>query len=416
MIKSSFKKLPGSRIALEVTLGSDVFKPYWEREYGRAAAGVQVKGFRPGAAPKQMVDAGIDKDKVFEAALQETVRHSMHDVSEEHEWTLIDTPKVEITAGDKLLEDSGKLSYKAELTVFPEVTLGDYKSIAKKVMVAKKDIVVEVDEIEQSFEWLRKSRAPQIRVTRAAAKGDSVAIAYTVSFDGKPITADAAPAHDQFTLGEGKFIPGFEEQIGGHKEGEKLNFSLTAPDAYWNKDVQGKKLDFSVTVDGVFEVSLPEANDAFAKTMGNFATIADLKKSIGEGLRNEKEEKEAEKRRVAILQGIVAKTVVDLPEVFVERTLAGMLEELAPTLQSSGKKPEDVRSDLRKAAESRVAGNLVVHAIAKGEHLEPVKEEIEEESKLHQYESRQLETGKFYDYVYGVLLNKKVFQFLESVK
>lgn len=416
MIKSSFKKLPGSRIALEVTLGSDVFKPFWEREYGRAAAGVQVKGFRPGAAPKQMVDAGINKDQVFEAALQETVRHSLHDIGEEHEWTLIDTPKVEITAGDKLLEDSGKLSYKAELTIFPEVAIGDYQSIAKKITAAKKDVIVADDEIEKSFEWLRKSRAPQVRVTRPASYGDSVAIAYTVSFDGKPITADAAPAHDQFTLGEGKFIPGFEDNIVGHKEAEQFSFSLKAPDAYWNKDVQGKQLDFSVTLDGVFAMTLPEANDEFAKSIGSFATVADLKKSIGDGLRSEKEEKESEKRRAAILQDVVAKTKVDLPEVFVERTLDGMLEELKPTLEGSGKKPEDVRKDLRKAAETRVAGNLVVHEIAKREHLEPTREEIEAESAYQQREGQQLEAGKVYDYIYGVLLNRKVFQFLESVK
>lgn len=413
--KSSFKKLPGSRIALEVTLGSDVFKPYWEREYGRAAAGVQVKGFRPGAAPKQMVDAAIDKDKVFEAALQEAVRHSLHEVGEEYQWTIIDTPKIEITSGDKLLEDGGKLSYKAELVIFPEIAIGDYKTIAKKIIAAKREVAVAPEEIEKSLEWLRKSRAPQVRVARPAAKGDSIAIAYTVSFDGKPITANEAPAHDQFTLGEGKFISGFEDNIAGHKEGEKFSFSLTAPEAYWNKDVQGKKLDFSVTLDGVFEVTLPEVNDEFAKSVGSFATIADLKQSIGDGLRAEKEEKEAEKRRIAILEGVVAKTNIDLPEVFVERTLNGMLEELKPTLQGSGKKPEDVRKDLRKAAESRVAGNLVVHEIAKLEHLEPTSEEIETESKYHQYESRQLESGKFYDYVYGVLLNKKVFQFLESV-
>lgn len=415
MIKSSFKKLSGSRIALEVTLGSDTFKPYWEREYGRAAQAVQVKGFRPGAAPKAMIDAAIDKDKVFEAALQEAVRHSLHEVGEEHQWVIIDTPKIEITSGDKLLEDSGKFSYKAELTVFPEITLGDYKRIAKKVMSARTAVTVAPEEIEKSLEWLRKSRAPQVRVTRPAAYGDSVAIAYDVSADGSPVTGAATLAHDQFTLGEGKFIPGFEDNIAGHKEGEQFSFSLTAPEAYWNKDVAGKKLDFSVTLDGVFEVTLPEVNDEFAKSIGNFQTVADLKQSIGDGLQTEKEEKEAEKRRIAILEGIVAKTNVDLPEVFVERTLNGMLEELKPTLEASGKKPEDVRKDLRKAAESRVAGNLAVHEIAKLEHLEPTREEIEEESKQHQYEARQLEAGKFYDYIYGVLLNRKVFQFLESL-
>lgn len=401
-------------MALEVTLGSDTFKPYWEREYERAAARVQIKGFRPGAAPKAFVDAAIDKDKVFEAALQEVVRHSLHDVSDAEQWTIIDTPKIEIISGDKLLEEGGKLSYKAELTIFPEIILGDYRGIAKKVMAAKKEVTVAPEDVEKSIEWLRKSRAAQVRVARPAAKGDSVAITYTVSSDGKSITAHEAPTHDQFTLGEGKFIPGFEDNIAGHKEGEKFSFSLIAPEAYWNKDLQGKKLDFSVTLDGVFQVTLPALDDAFAKSIGNFTTIAELKQSVHDGLKIEKEEKEIEKQRIAILEGIIAKTRVDLPEVFVERTLDGMIEELKSTLEGGEKKSEEMRKELRKAAEARVTGNLVVHEIAKLEHLTPTREEVEAESKYHQYESRQLEEGKFYDYIYGILLNKKVFQFLEQ--
>ncbi|MBI2075270.1 MAG: trigger factor [Candidatus Harrisonbacteria bacterium] len=416
MIKSSFKKLPGSRISLEVMMTGDDVKPHWEHAYSRAASKVELKGFRPGMAPDRLVEAALNKEALLEEALQDTVRHTLHDITEEEHWTVIDSPKIEITSGEKLLEPHGALAYKAELTVFPEIKLGDYKGIAKKIAAEKKEATVAPEEVEKSFAWLRKSRAPEIRVAREAKKGDAVAITYTVALGGKPITANEAPAHDQFTLGEGKFIPGFEEQIAGRKEGEKLTFSLTAPDAYWNKDVQGKKLDFSVTVDGVFEVPLPEANDEFAKSLGNFATLADLKKNIADGLRMEKEEKEAEKRRAKMLETISAKTNLDLPEVFVEKTLDGMIEELGPTLQASGKKPEDVRGSLRKAAEARVAGNLVVHEIAKLEHLEPTKEEVEEESKHHQHEARNLEIGRLYDYIYGILLNKKVFQFLENVK
>lgn len=415
MITSSFKKLPGSRIALEVTLQSDDFKPHWDHVYARAAAGVELKGFRPGTAPKAMIEAALNKEKLLEDALQDAVRHTLQDVTEEQHWIVIDTPKVEIASGEKLLEPKGKLTYNAELTIFPEVRLGDYKAIAKKVAATKKEVTVAPDEVEKSFEWLRKSRAPQIRVTRPAGKGDVVAITYTVSLEGKPITASEAPAHDQFALGEGKFIPGFEDALSGHKEKEELAFALTAPADYWNKDVQGKKLDFKVTVDGVFESPLPDPDDAFAKSIGDFATVADLKKSIADGLRVEKEEKETEKRRIAILEGIVAKTVVDLPEAFVSKTLDGMLEELRPTLEAGGKKPEEIRGELRKAAEGRVTGNLVVHEIAKLEHLEPTKEEIEEESKHHEYQGHQLEAGKFYDYIYGVLLNQKVFAFLENI-
>ena len=155
---------------------SDDFKPHWERVYNHAASKVELKGFRPGTAPKAMVDAVLNKEAGLHEALQDAVRHTLHDITEEEHWTVIASPKIEITSGEKLLEPKGAIAYKAELTIFPEIKLGDYKGIAKKISAEKKEAAVSSEEVEKSFEWLRKSRAPEIRVARGAEHGAGVAI------------------------------------------------------------------------------------------------------------------------------------------------------------------------------------------------------------------------------------------------
>lgn len=152
-MKSSFKKFPGSKIELEVSLDQKEFLPYYQAAYDAALKNVHLKGFRPGTAPKDLADAGVDKEKVFNEAAKNAIRWSLDEVSKDNEWTLVDSPKITV-------EDSKDLGivYKAELTLFPEIKLGNYKKIAKKILGEKKEQTVEPKEIEQTLEWIRNQR------------------------------------------------------------------------------------------------------------------------------------------------------------------------------------------------------------------------------------------------------------------
>lgn len=409
------KKLAGSKALLTITITHDDFQPVWDNEFAHAREHVEIKGFRPGAVPKELADKAIDSTKVFEEALQEIVRSNLRDIGERESWIVIDAPQIEVASADKLLQPKGSLTYTATLTIFPDVALGNYRKIAAKIAAEKKEVTVTSAEVDKSFEWVLRSRAKNVLVDRPATNGDVVEIDYDTVVEGKPLPG-GSNQHDTFLLGEGKFIPGFEKELESHKAGDALSFSLNVPENYWNKEVQGKKLDFSVRVKSVFESTPPAADDAFAASLGNFKTVDDVKKSIAEGLKAEKAQKETEKRRIKMLDAIVADAKIDLPEIFVEKTLDGLVAELHDMIEKGGTDKAAARESLRTSAEKRVASNLVIHEIAKQEHLEPTKEEIEEESKYHQREAKQLDTSKFYDYVYGIVLQQKVFNFLENIK
>lgn len=412
-MKSSFKKLPGSKIAIEVTLGADDVRPYYERAQAKALGNVRLKGFRPGMAPKAMAESAVDNHAVMEQAIQDAIRHSLNEVVEDHEWIVIDSPRVEITSDEKTVATEKGLTYKADLTIYPEIELPDYKKIAHKELADKKEIKVTDTEIKETLDWLRKSRAPLVRAEREAKKGDVVEVDIATASEGKDIGHGKIEG-DRFELGNGKYIPGFEEKVAGHKAGEELKFTLTAPPDYWKKDLRDKKLDFEVKLKAVFEAQMAEANDDFAKSLGKFENLEALKKSIVDGLQKEKEMKESERVRLKVLDAIVEKTKADVPEIFVERTIDGLMAEHSKMLESSGEDPAEVRKSVRPSSEKRVLANLALTEIAKKEHLEPTKEEIEEEAKNHAGETAGQDAGKVYDYIYGILINRKVFEFLEK--
>jgi len=402
-MKSSFKKIPGSKIEGEVVLDQSDFKPYWDSAFESAMSKVELKGFRPGTAPKELAEQAVDKDKVFEEAARDAVRFSLDKAIEENQWTLIDQPRIELLFGE-----SG-LKYKAILTVFPEIKLGNYKKIAKKIFAEKTEIKVEPAEVERSLDWLRNSRAKTVRVSREARKGDVVDINFESFIDGKAVEERNLKS-DKFILGQGHFMPGFEEKLENREEGENLVFSLTAPSDYWQENLRSKNIEFRVKINAVFQRDLPELTDEFVKGLGQFQSAEELKKSVYDGLLMEKKQKEQERKKAKILEEIIKDSRIDLPEIMVEKTLSSMIVDLKPMIQSSGKSEEEIRSRLKPRAESNVSNNLVIYKIAKLEHLEPTKEEVEAEAR-----AQNLDVQKFYDYSYSVVQNKKVFKYLESL-
>ncbi len=398
-MKSSFKKLPQSRIELKVSLDEKEFKKYWDIAYDRALGAVEIKGFRKGSAPKEMADAYIDKDKTFQEAVQSAARETLGDYVEREGWVIVDQPKVEALDAKKGLE------YKAEFTIFPEVKLPDCKKIAKDVVQGRKPVEVTDEEVQKSIEWLRDSRAKLTRVARAAQNGDVIEIDFETKVGGVPIEGGTAKK-DRFILGKAQFIPGFEDNIIGKKEGEKFSFTLTAPADYWNKNLQGKTIDFSLILHSIFERELAPLDDAFAKGIGAFENLAAFQTSVRAGLLEEKKNEEERIRRMQILAELIKSSEADIPEIFIERTL----EQFA-----RGKKLENAELEkARERARNNVLGNLIIYQIAKNENLTPTKEEVGEEAQDHGGERGSVDENKFTGYIYDIVQQRKVFNFLES--
>ena len=151
-MKSTSKKLPNSQLDLTVALNKDEFKEYWDEAFNEALAGIHLKGFRPGMAPREMAEQAVDKDKVFNEAANRAVRYSLQELAEKNHWTIIDKPQLEID--EKNLE----FSFHGILTLFPEIKLGNYKKIAKKIFSEKIEVKVDLAEVDKALDWLRESR------------------------------------------------------------------------------------------------------------------------------------------------------------------------------------------------------------------------------------------------------------------
>ena len=169
-MKSKFTKKPGSIIELEAELDQKEFQGYWQAAYDNAFSKVNLKGFRPGTAPKELADQAVNKEHVFEEAAHKAIRFSLDETSKDNNWTIIDAPKIEIQ------ESPLGLKYKATITIFPEITLGNYKKIAKSVLKERKEVKVEPVEIEKTINWIRSSRAKITKVNREAHKSDFINI------------------------------------------------------------------------------------------------------------------------------------------------------------------------------------------------------------------------------------------------
>ncbi len=412
-MKYEAKKKPGSQADVHVTLEHEEFLSHWQPIYDKALAQVQIKGFRPGTAPKELADHAIDKEAVFQEAVSHAVRGALKEIVEKEGWELIDQPKIEVLDSEK------GLKFKTSLTLFPEVTIGDYKKIGKKIEAEKKITPVEEAEIKKAIDWVLNSRAKLIRSAIPTRMGDVVDIEFAGTLDGKPLDG-ASGSKDQFVLGDGRFVPGFEEALVNHKEGETVEFPVTFPKEYWSEHLRNKKVDFKVLIKATYYREIPKLDDEFVKNIGKFDTVVAFEKNIKEGLQQEKEYKERERLELKMLDEIGKSTKADIPDVMIARTLDQMVEEYR---NSAGDKEDEasIKEKLKESARKSVLNNLVLYQIAKAENLEPSHEDIEKEANhflaRNQFSKNpNVDPQQLYDYIYGVVRNKKVFDYLHNLK
>jgi trigger factor len=409
-MKSTLTETKGSVVEGEVTLSSEEFGEYWNPAYDVALQNVSIPGFRKGSAPRELAAKAIDHDAVFHHAADRAVRASLSELGEDNNWRVIDGPSVEVLeASPKKDKQESAFKYRARFIIFPRIELGNYQKIATRVLREKKAAEVSEEEVRRSLEWLRGSRAELTEITRGALKGDVIE-ADIESFLGVEPIPGGKLLHDRFLLGESRFVPGFDDALIGKCVKETAEFTLTAPADYWEPQLRGKEVRFMVVIQNIFERKLPDLTDAFVASLGpQLKTVDDLRKNIQEGLRQEKEDRERDRLHAKMLDEIGRATQVDIPDIMIARTLDGLAEETARLTARPETDKDKLKEALKEKAEARVRGYLVIHAIAEKEGLEPTEEEI------------QTEIGRSYvdpktarDYSYGIVRNRKVFEFLEK--
>jgi trigger factor len=422
-MKTSITKLPKSKIEIEVELSSLEFDEYYKKAVLNLREKVEIKGFRKGHVPLEIIEKEISQAEILNQSAELAIKESYAKTVEKEGLEIIDKAEIEILK----IAKSNPFIFKAKVSVLPEIELPDYKKIA--MSVKEKEISIEDKEIKNTLEWLLKSRAKFTKIDREAQKKDFIEIEYSsLQIDG------GEKKKDSFLLGQGHFIEGFEEKLQGMRAGEEKEFSLFLPKDHIKKELAGKEVGFKVKVKSVLKMELPELNDEFAKSLGNFENLFALENNIKEGIKAEKEIKEKERKREEILEKIADLIKWDLPDNLVQAEKERLFEEFKfnfsqnsgitfdDYLKNNNKTEKEIKESLSGPAEKNIKYFLILTEISKNEKIEVSENEINQEINeiLKKYSGvsfaeKKLDLEKIRHYTEDRIRNEKIFQFLEKL-
>lgn len=417
------KKLAKSQMFFEVTLTPEVFADAEKKALKAITEQVEVKGFRKGKAPEDMVRRHVGDAKILEEASYQAIDKAYADIMKEYNVHAVGQPKVEV----KKAAPGNPFVFTITVAVYPEVSLPDYAALAKKSAKDLEVPAVKDTEVKDAITWLLKSRRKEVLVTRPAQKGDFVEVDFEARQAGVKIEGGESRNHP-LVIGESKFIPGFDAQCEGMQAGEEKKFALQVPKDYGHEAWRGRTLDFTVKMNAVYAVELPELNDEFVKSLGAFADVAALEKNISEGLHHEKEREQKEKFRNNVVEVIAKKADMEIADILIDQEVRKMVSEIEHNVKDGGldfdtylthikKTRGEIEKDLRAQAETRVRVSLVLAEIAKKENITASQEEVDVrvgDLLRQQQEYSGVDIELLNNYVSGIIRNEKVFALLEQ--
>lgn len=426
-----------TELAISVTAPHQDLEALFSKAADRIGANAEIEGFRRGKAPYEVIKRKFGEFKILEEAARIYIENQFTKILEDIEnreyrdkeksFEPVGGPSIAVTR-IALGED---VEYRITLSLLPAITLPDYRAIAGRVLKTKNVPLVAEDEVTKAIQWLRESRAKTITVNRPAAKGDRVEVDFSATHDGAPLEGGSSKNHP-LIIGEGKFLPGFEDQLIGMRAGEERTFTVDVPPDYPASGLAGKIIAFSVTMRLVQEREVPTWDDTFAQSLGKFVTADEAAASIRDGLRGEKEMHEKERLRIAMVEAIAQETRADIPSRLLEEELKKMFDELKNSIEGMGasfdgylahikKTPEDLAREWREDAKRRVIFALVLREISRREKIEPSDEDIVAAANrtaahrgLTDEDFKNLDREQFVAYNRGIARNEKVFEFLEN--
>ncbi len=419
----TLKRLPGSEVELSIAVPLTEYEKHLKPAAERIATRANIKGFRPGKVPYEMLVREVGELAILHEALESIVKESFYAAVTAEELQTIGMPQVEV----KKLAPGNDVEYTAKVALMPKVTLPDIS----KIKVTKKEAKADEKKAEETLDALRGMHAVEVPKDGAAEKTDKLVIDMDMKRDG--VSVDGGQAKDyQVYLSEDHYIPGFNEKLFGLKAGDKKEFSLAFPKDHYQKQLAGANIDFLVTVKSVFTRELPEANDAFAKKLGK-DSLEDLKKLLIENTLREAAQRADQEAEIEMLNTIVEKTTFEeVPEVILDAEKEKMFYELKRDLERHGVTIEQYLSDIKKneaevlagfaaTALSRAKAALVSRQVAIEEKIIVSDEDIASEVALMKetYKKdpesiKKLDRPEVRDTIASAIQNRKVMEFLKE--
>ena len=377
-VKISSQEIESSQVVLEIEVDPPRVERAMDQAYRRFAGRLKVPGFRPGKAPRPLVERMVGREALLEDAIEHLVPEVYREAVREEDLRPIEEAAFEVVEAEPL-------RIKATVPVRPKVQLGDYASLRRELTVTE----VTDEQVTDVLDQLRESHATWVPVERPAQLDDRVAIDVQGKAGDEPLL-DRQDAEYVPRAGDTRPVPGFAEQLVGVSAGEEKAFTIRLPDDYADPALAGKDASFQVKVHWVKEKHLPEPDDAFASTVGSFNTLDELKEHVRAELRARAEATARRDLQEGVVEAVVGVASLELPPQAISRHAARLRQQLAGTLDNQGISVEQYRQltgktaaefdeELQTQARRDLTRLFVLEAIADAEGIavEPIEVEAE---------------------------------------
>jgi len=374
-MKTTVTELPESRVRVEAEVPPEVV----EREVAKAARQfgreMRIPGFRKGKVPPPVVIRRVGREAVLDEAVRDSIGRWYADAIGEAKIAPVGDPDLKLP--DTLPGEGEPYTFTVEIGVRPEAKLGTYKGVE----VGRREPEATDEQIDAELAQMQERAARLETAEREAKEGDFVVMDFVGSIDGEEFEGGAG--RDQMIeIGSGRLIPGFEEQLVGHKAGEEITVNVTFPEEYGATHLAGKDAQFAVTVKEVKEKVLPELDDDFAVDQAGFDNLQELRADIASKIKEADERAVDQAYREAVIDAVVAQATIDVPESLVEARARELWERMIHSLshqriskemylQMAGKTEEEIISEALPEAETALKREAVLAAVIAAEDIEP---------------------------------------------
>ncbi|SDE45563.1 trigger factor [Bhargavaea beijingensis] len=379
----NWEKQEGNQGLLTFEVPVETFNKGLDQAFKKVVKQVNVPGFRKGKVPRKIFEQMFGVESLYQDAIDAVLPEAYTNAIDEAGISPVAQPEIDVEE----IEKGKPVVFKANVTVKPEVKLGEYKGLE----VERQDTAVTDEEIEEQLNDRRQGNAEfVIKEDEPAAEGDTVVIDFEGFTDGEPFEGGKAEGYE-LELGSGSFIPGFEEQLVGVKAGDSKDVEISFPEEYHAAELAGKPATFKVTVHEVKARELPELDDEFAKEIDSEVESLDaLRSKLKEQTAQEKKDASEAALRDDLVEQAAKNADIDIPEVMVEGEVDRMVQEFGQRLQQqgmtldlyyqfSGQDEAALRAQMKEDAETRVRVSLVLESIAEAEGITVSDEDIQEE-------------------------------------
>ena len=381
MIVKNVEKKENNTAVFQVESDAAEFEAAVNGAYLKNKASIYIPGFRKGKAPRAVVEGMYGKDVFYQDALDELAPKAFEQGIKESELRFVGAPSI----SDVNVTDERTAVFTFSVTLYPEVTLGQYKGIE----ASRESVVVSDEDVNAEVESARKRNARKVSVEREAQMGDTANIDFDGFLNGERFDGGKAEGYD-LELGSNSFVPGFEEQVVGMQIGEEKDLDITFPEEYV-EELAGKAVVFKVKLNSLTVSELPELDDEFAKDVSEFDTLDEYKADIRANLEKRRQNEAEEKVRSEIMHKAAENMTVEIPEVMVQEKVEEILRnyaanfglnsrdmEYAQLLQMMGLDENTINVSIRPGAQVQVKNDLLIEAVIKAENIEVTDEEVEE--------------------------------------